>query len=104
MRTISKLAVTLMCILPDAQSKFWWPAQLHNKQQDCINVAVNLAIMHKGAGIFFGREVPNLQKVSVDKTVTPPILATKNLWPPITETPYPLYRLKLYWNQSFWTK
>ena len=58
----------------------------------------------KGAGIFFGREVPNLQKVGVDKTATPPISATKILWPPITDTPYPLNRLKLYWNQSFLNK
>ena len=35
-----------------------------------------------GAGIFFRRGVPNLQKVNVDKTVTPPISATRILWPP----------------------
>ena len=31
------------------------------------------------------------------------MLVSKILWPPITDTPYPLNRLKLYRNQSFWT-
>ena len=36
----------------------------------------------KGASFFFRRgEVPNLRKVGVDKTATPPISATKILWP-----------------------
>ena len=58
----------------------------------------------KGAGIFFGREVPNLQKVVVDKTTTPLIRQQKFYDTPITDTPYPLNRLKLYWNQSFLNK
>ena len=47
--------------------------------------------------------VPNLQKVSINKIGTP-ISATKIYNTSITDTPYPLNRLKLYWNQSFWTK
>ena len=37
--------------------------------------------------------IPNLQKVG-----------NKNFMTPITDIPNPLNRLKLYWNQSFWTK
>ena len=37
------------------------------------------ALYNKGAIIFFGRGVPNLQKVSINKSMTPPISATKIL-------------------------
>ena len=35
-----------------------------------------------GAGIFFGRGVPNLQKVSVNKTAPPPHFGSKNFMTP----------------------
>ena len=51
--------------------------------------------MNKGAGIFFGRGLPNLQKVGVDKTATP-LFRQQKIYDPITDTPFPLNRLKLY--------
>ena len=43
---------------------------------------------------FLQKGGPNLQKVGVDKTVTPYFGNKK--FDPITDTPYPLNRLKLY--------
>ena len=53
----------------------------------------------KGAGIFFQRGVPNLQKVGIDKTATP-YFGNKNFMTPITDTPYPLNRLKIVFEIS----
>ena len=52
-----------------------------------------------------GSQIYKKKLVSI-KLQPPPILATKILWlpPPITDTPYLLNRLILYWNQPFWTK
>ena len=56
------------------------------------------------SGIFLGGEF-KIYKKSVSIKLWPPISATNILWPPpITDTHYPLNRLKLYWNQYFWTK
>ena len=50
----------------------------------------------RGAIIFFGRGVPNLQKVGANKIVTSLFQQQKfHDPPPITDTPYPLKRLKL---------
>ena len=45
-----------------------------------------------------------IYKKSASIKLQPPISATKIVWPPITRPPYSLNKLKLYWNQSFWTK
>ena len=49
-----------------------------------------------GGWHFLRKGVPNLQKVGVDKTATPLFWQQKFYDPPITDTPYPLNRLKLY--------
>ena len=84
--------------LPVALSLNW-----NSYGSDNFAIGYSISLVLRGAIIFFGRGVPNLQKVSIKK-LRPPISATKILWPPITDTLYLLNRLKFYWNQSFWTK
>ena len=43
---------------------------------------IYMKLQTKGAGIFFGRGVPNLQKVGVDKTATPLFRQQKFYEPP----------------------
>ena len=62
-------------------------------------------IWYNWGGLSFLRKgAPNFPKVSVNKTATPYFGSKNFMTPSITDTPYPLNRLKLYWNQSFLSK
>ena len=53
-----------------------------------ISWSVSIAMKDKGATIFFWREVPNLQKVSVNKIATP-LFRQQNFY----DTPWPQIHL-----------
>ena len=57
----------------------------------------------KGSIIFFGRGVPNLQKVSINKIVTP-ILGIKILWPPHHRYTLPPKQAKIVLKSVFLNK
>ena len=57
-----------------------------------------------GSYHFLRKAVPNLLKVSINKILTPPILAKKILWPPTIDTPYPQTQAKLVLNSVFLNK
>ena len=51
-------------------------------------------LLNKLTGIFFGRGVPNLQKVGDDKTATP-LFRQQKFYDPLIATPYPLKQGKI---------